>query len=111
MGRILFAKAGYRQKSPLSTPKAPPTPLRKALRRGEVDLPTGRRKAPPDDKLSKSGEGGAGLTRDRNPSPGATRRPLPKGEVNDAAPTQTRPHHAFRACRGTRRRRAGCSGR
>src|SRR5436309_1871149 len=25
--------------------------------RGEVDLPTGRREAPPDDKLHKSGEG------------------------------------------------------
>ena len=25
--------------------------------RGEVDLPTGRREAPPDDKLRKSGEG------------------------------------------------------
>jgi hypothetical protein len=25
--------------------------------RGEVELPTGRRGAPPDDKLSKSGEG------------------------------------------------------
>src|SRR5436309_347594 len=31
-----------------------------------------------------NGVGGSSLTRDRNPSPGATRRPLPTGEVNSA---------------------------
>jgi len=39
-------------------------------RRGEVDL------------RSKSGEGAPSSPKDRNPSPGAARRPLPMGEVN-----------------------------
>src|SRR5258708_253422 len=45
-------------------------------RRGEVDLPTGRRKAPPDDKLRKSGEGALDQRETVTPHPS----PLPTGE-------------------------------
>jgi hypothetical protein len=48
-------------------------------RRGEVDLPTGRRKAPPDDKLRKSGEGAMEIRETATPHP----NPLPMGEGAD----------------------------
>src|SRR5579872_4519212 len=54
-------------------------------RRGEVGLPTGRRKAPPDDRLRNPGQGPQPSRETETPHP----TPLPMGEGADL-------HHGYR---------------